>query len=56
MSHLTDLPIWAAIPVCILLLLGSVITSSVRWGLIRLENLLWPPRTRRRLAPALERS
>jgi len=38
MSHLTDLPAWAAIPVCILLLLGSVITLVGSMGLIRLKT------------------
>jgi len=38
MNHLTDLPAWAAIPVCILLLLGSVITLVGSMGLIRLKT------------------
>jgi multicomponent K+:H+ antiporter subunit G len=38
MSHLTDLPAWAAIPVCILLLTGSVITLIGSMGLIRLKT------------------
>ncbi|WP_426127207.1 monovalent cation/H(+) antiporter subunit G [Pararhizobium sp. PWRC1-1] len=38
MSHLTDLPTWAAIPVCILLLLGSAITLIGSIGLIRLKT------------------
>ncbi|HTO33741.1 MAG TPA: monovalent cation/H(+) antiporter subunit G [Pararhizobium sp.] len=38
MSHLTDLPTWAAIPVCILLLLGSGITLIGSMGLIRLKT------------------
>jgi multicomponent K+:H+ antiporter subunit G len=38
MSHLTDLPTWAAIPVCILLLLGSAITLIGSMGLIRLKT------------------
>ncbi|KQS89594.1 MULTISPECIES: monovalent cation/H(+) antiporter subunit G [unclassified Rhizobium] len=38
MSHLTDLPAWAAIPVCILLLLGSGITLIGSLGLIRLKT------------------
>lgn len=38
MSHLTDLPTWAAIPVCILLLAGSAITLVGSMGLIRLKT------------------
>ncbi|WP_426229837.1 monovalent cation/H(+) antiporter subunit G [Pararhizobium sp. DWP3-4] len=38
MSHLTDLPAWAAIPVCMLLLLGSAITLIGSMGLIRLKT------------------
>ncbi|WEZ82465.1 monovalent cation/H(+) antiporter subunit G [Rhizobium sp. 32-5/1] len=38
MSHLTDLPLWAAIPVCILLLVGSIITLIGSIGLLRLNN------------------
>ncbi|URK86959.1 monovalent cation/H(+) antiporter subunit G [Rhizobium sp. RCAM05350] len=38
MSHLTDLPTWAAIPVCVLLLLGSAITLIGSMGLIRLKT------------------
>ncbi|MEK1931750.1 MAG: monovalent cation/H(+) antiporter subunit G [Pararhizobium sp.] len=38
MSHLTDLPIWAAIPVCLLLLTGSAITLIGSLGLIRLKT------------------
>ncbi|CAN7653716.1 monovalent cation/H(+) antiporter subunit G [Rhizobium sp. LjRoot98] len=38
MSHLTDLPTWVAIPVCILLLLGSTITLIGSIGLIRLKT------------------
>ena len=38
MNHLTDLPAWAAIPVCILLLTGSVITLIGSMGLIRLKT------------------
>ncbi len=38
MNHLTDLPTWAAIPVCILLLLGSGITLIGSLGLIRLKT------------------
>ncbi len=38
MSHLTDLPLWAAIPVCLLLLSGSMITLIGSIGLIRLKN------------------
>lgn len=38
MSHLTDLPTWVAIPVCILLLLGSAITLIGSIGLIRLKT------------------
>lgn len=38
MTHLTDLPVWAAIPVCILLLLGSIITLVGSIGLIRLKT------------------
>lgn len=38
MSHLTDLPTWAAIPVCILLLAGSAITLIGSMGLIRLKT------------------
>jgi multicomponent K+:H+ antiporter subunit G len=38
MSHLTDLPAWAAIPVCILLLTGSAITLIGSMGLIRLKT------------------
>ncbi len=38
MNHLTDLPAWAAIPVCILLLLGSGITLIGSLGLIRLNT------------------
>ena len=38
MSHLTDLPTWAAIPVCLLLLLGSAITLIGSIGLIRLKT------------------
>ena len=38
MNHLTDLPAWTAIPVCILLLLGSVITLVGSMGLIRLKT------------------
>ena len=38
MSHLTDLPLWAAIPVCLLLLLGSVITLIGSLGLLRLDS------------------
>jgi len=38
MSHLTDLPLWAAIPVCILLLTGSIITLIGSIGLLRLKS------------------
>jgi multicomponent K+:H+ antiporter subunit G len=38
MSHLTDLPIWAAIPVCLLLLTGSTISLIGSIGLIRLKT------------------
>ncbi|CAN7336860.1 monovalent cation/H(+) antiporter subunit G [Pararhizobium sp. LjRoot238] len=38
MSHLTDLPVWAAIPVCLLLLTGSAITLVGSIGLIRLKT------------------
>lgn len=38
MSHLTDLPVWAAIPVCILLLAGSAVTLIGSMGLIRLKT------------------
>ncbi len=38
MSHLTDLPVWAAIPVCLLLLSGSAITLVGSIGLIRLKT------------------
>jgi multicomponent K+:H+ antiporter subunit G len=38
MSHLTDLPVWAAIPVCILLLAGAAITLVGSMGLIRLKT------------------
>ncbi len=38
MSHLTDLPLWAAIPVCILLLAGSIITLVGSIGLLRLKS------------------
>lgn len=38
MSHLTDLPVWAAIPVCLLLLGGSAITLVGSIGLIRLKT------------------
>jgi multicomponent K+:H+ antiporter subunit G len=38
MSHLTDLPVWAAIPVCLLLLAGSAITLTGSIGLIRLKS------------------
>jgi len=38
MSHLTDLPLWAAIPVCILLLAGSIITLIGSIGLLRLKS------------------
>ncbi|MCV9966593.1 monovalent cation/H(+) antiporter subunit G [Pararhizobium sp. BT-229] len=38
MSHLTDLPVWAAIPVCILLLTGSAVTLIGSMGLIRLKT------------------
>ncbi|WP_349435984.1 monovalent cation/H(+) antiporter subunit G [Pararhizobium sp. A13] len=38
MSHLTDLPIWAAIPVCLLLLSGSAISLVGSIGLIRLKT------------------
>jgi multicomponent K+:H+ antiporter subunit G len=38
MTHLTDLPTWAAIPVCTLLLLGSAITLVGSMGLIRLKT------------------
>jgi multicomponent K+:H+ antiporter subunit G len=38
MSHLTDLPLWAAIPVCLLLLAGSVITLIGSIGLLRLKS------------------
>lgn len=38
MNHLTDLPTWAAIPVCLLLLLGSGITLIGSLGLIRLKT------------------
>jgi len=38
MNHLTDLPTWAAIPVCILLLVGSAITLAGSMGLIRLKT------------------
>ena len=38
MNHLTDLPTWAAIPVCILLLTGSAVTLIGSMGLIRLKT------------------
>jgi multicomponent K+:H+ antiporter subunit G len=38
MSHLTDLPPWAAIAVCALLLLGAAMTLIGSLGLIRLPN------------------
>lgn len=38
MSQLTDLPVWAAIPVCLLLLTGSAITLVGSMGLIRLNT------------------
>lgn len=38
MSHLTDLPSWAAIPVCMLLLLGAAMTLIGSIGLIRLPS------------------
>ncbi|OBZ95217.1 monovalent cation/H+ antiporter subunit G [Pararhizobium polonicum] len=38
MNHLTDLPAWAAIPVCILLLAGSAITLVGSIGMIRLKT------------------
>ena len=38
MTHLTDLPLWAAIPVCILLLAGSAVTLVGSIGLIRLKT------------------
>ncbi|MBP2237457.1 multicomponent K+:H+ antiporter subunit G [Sinorhizobium kostiense] len=38
MSHLTDLPSWAAILVCALLLLGAAMTLIGSLGLIRLPS------------------
>ena len=38
MSHVTDLPMWAAIPVCLLLLAGSIVTLVGSIGLIRLST------------------
>ncbi|OJF96557.1 monovalent cation/H(+) antiporter subunit G [Pararhizobium antarcticum] len=38
MSHLTDLPLWAAIPVCLLLLAGSIVTLIGSIGLLRLKS------------------
>ncbi|WP_275785264.1 monovalent cation/H(+) antiporter subunit G [Pararhizobium gei] len=38
MTHLTDLPLWAAIPVCILLLSGSLLTLIGSAGLMRLST------------------
>ncbi|HXV32180.1 MAG TPA: monovalent cation/H(+) antiporter subunit G, partial [Sinorhizobium sp.] len=38
MSHLTDLPPWAAIAVCALLLLGAAMTLIGSLGLIRLPS------------------
>lgn len=35
MTYLTDLPLWAAIPVCVLMLLGSAITLTGAIGLVR---------------------
>ena len=38
MNHVTDLPLWAALPVCLLLLTGSAMTLVGTIGLIRLKT------------------
>jgi multicomponent K+:H+ antiporter subunit G len=38
MTFLVDLPVWAAIPVCLLLLSGAAITLAGAVGLVRFDN------------------
>lgn len=38
MSHLESMPLWLAIPIAILLVIGSTLTLIGTWGFFRLQN------------------